>query len=67
MQPVRRRIRADPRAVLDREVIYGEPMLRGSCFLPTRASETGPSSLSPERRRGRRCAHDDSPREHSIA
>jgi hypothetical protein len=26
MQPVRRRIRADPRAVLDREVIYGEPM-----------------------------------------
>jgi hypothetical protein len=26
MQPVRRRIRADPRAVLDREVTYGEPM-----------------------------------------
>jgi hypothetical protein len=26
MQPFRRRIRADPRAVLDREVTYGEPM-----------------------------------------
>jgi hypothetical protein len=67
MQPVRRRIRADPRAVLDREVIYGEPMASRIVLSANEASETGPSSLSPERRRGRRCAHDDSPREHSIA
>jgi hypothetical protein len=66
MQPVGRRIRADPCAVLDREVTYGEPMASRIVLSANEGLGDGAFVLSPERRRGRRCAHGDSPREHSI-